>query len=408
MLSHAQHPGQHPRRAGAARRHRSCEDEVFLSFLPLSHAYEHTAGQFLPIALRRRDLLRRGRRDALRQPRRGPADDRPLRAAALRGDAAADHARRRAGRAGSRRGCSTRPWSSAPGATRAAAGCRRIWRCSTSRSIAWCGSKVATALRRPAQGPGLRRRPAQLRGRPVLRGAGPAARSRATARPRPRRWSASTRPGRTRLHTVGPPLDGVELRIAEDGEILVRGDLRHAGLLERSGSDRRRRCSDGWLHTGDIGELDADGYLKITDRKKDMIVNSGGDNVAPQRIEGHPPARARDRPGAGLRRSAAQPRGTRGPACRLRQEVRPRAQACAGYGAARPGPSFKDAIGTAVARANKRLSAIERVRRFHVMAEPFTIENGMQTPTLKLRRHIIVKTYRELIEALYTGHSRAA
>ena len=89
--------------------------------------------------------------------------------------------------------------------------------------------------------------------------------------------SASTRSGR--------PLDGVDLRIAEDGEILVRGDLVMDGYWGRP-DETAATIRDGWLHTGDIGELDADGYLRITDRKKDMIVLSGGENVSPARIEG--------------------------------------------------------------------------------------------------------------------------
>ena len=92
-------------------------------------------------------------------------------------------------------------------------------------------------------------------------------------------------PGKAKLDTVGPALDGVEVKIADDGEILVRGDLVMRGYW-KDAEATAQTLRDGWLHTGDIGEIDADGYLKITDRKKDMIVNSGGDNVAPARVEG--------------------------------------------------------------------------------------------------------------------------
>ena len=92
-------------------------------------------------------------------------------------------------------------------------------------------------------------------------------------------------PGQARLDTVGPPLTGVEVKIADDGEILVKGELvMHGYWKDEAGTAQALR--DGWLHTGDIGEIDADGCIRITDRKKDIIVNSGGDNVAPARVEG--------------------------------------------------------------------------------------------------------------------------
>ena len=92
-------------------------------------------------------------------------------------------------------------------------------------------------------------------------------------------------PGKVKLRTVGPPLAGVDVRIAEDGEILVRGELVMQGYWADD-ETTRDTVRDGWLHTGDIGVIDEDGYICITDRKKDIIVNSGGDNVSPQRVEG--------------------------------------------------------------------------------------------------------------------------
>ena len=207
-------------------------------------------------------------------------------------------------------------------------------------------------------------------------------------------------PGRAKLDTVGPALDGVEIRLAEDGEILVRGDLVMRGYWKDEEATAQA-LRDGWLHTGDIGALDADGYLKITDRKKDMIVNSGGDNVAPAKVEGI---------------MLLEPEigqvliyGDRRP--HLVALIVPHREFVVGYARAHrcepdlaqlaTNPEFRAAINEAVRRANERLSPIERVRRFEIMAEPFSVENGFMTPTLKLRRHLIVKANQELIERLY-------
>ena len=139
-------------------------------------------------------------------------------------------------------------------------------------------AKLRGAVRRAAQGDGLGRGAAQSRNRQVLR----RARRAAAAGLRPDRGLAGDqlpiRPARIKIDTVGPPLDGVEVKIADDGEILVRGDNRHEGLLERPEATART-IDDGWLQTGDIGQIDADGYILITDRKRDFIKNSGGDMI---------------------------------------------------------------------------------------------------------------------------------
>ena len=176
-------------------------------------------------------------------------------------------------------------------------------------------------------------------------------------------------PQAIRIETVGPVLQGVDLRIAEDGEILVRGDLVMAGYWGRP-EDTVAAIRDGWLHTGDIGELDPDGYLRITDRKKDMIVLSGGDNVSPARVEGMLVGEPEIAQAVVL--------GDGKPA------ISALLVAADGCDAA--------AVAQAIARVNAHLSVTERVRR-HVLVEAFTQANGLMTPTMKIRRRAVIERF---------------
>ena len=207
-------------------------------------------------------------------------------------------------------------------------------------------------------------------------------------------------PNRIKLETVGPPLVDVEVRIADDGEILVRGELVMQGYWNNEAATAEA-IRDGWLHTGDIGTLDEDGYILITDRKKDIIVNSGGDNVSPQRVEGFLTMQPEI--------AQAMVYGDRKP--NLVALIVPDEE-FAGEWAERSGKAsdlaglvgdadFRSAIEAAVERVNADLSVIERVRRFALHAEPFTVENELLTPSLKIRRHLITAAHRETLEALY-------
>ncbi len=209
-------------------------------------------------------------------------------------------------------------------------------------------------------------------------------------------------PGKAKIETVGPPLDGVEVRIAEDGEILVRGELVMQGYWENPEATAEA-IRDGWLHTGDIGAFDDDGYLSITDRKKDIIVNSGGDNLSPQRVEGF----------LTLQREIAQAmvHGDRRP--HLVALIVPDAEFArdwarefgrqADLAGLREDPEFRAAISAAVDRVNAGLSVIEKVRRFTLADEAFTIDNGLMTPTMKIRRHAIMEKFGDRLTALYGG-----
>jgi long-chain acyl-CoA synthetase len=186
-----------------------------------------------------------------------------------------------------------------------------------------------------------------------------------------------------RLDTVGVPVKGCEVRIAEDGEIMVRGENVMHGYW-RNPEETARVLSDGWLATGDVGHFDGKGRIKITDRKKDILVNDKGDNVSPQRIEGM---------------------------LTLQGEI---AQAMV-YGDRRPhlvallvpdaeiahGPDVHRRLQAAVDRVNADLSVIEKVRRFITADEPFSIDNEQLTPSMKIRRHVISKVYGERLDALY-------
>ena len=209
-------------------------------------------------------------------------------------------------------------------------------------------------------------------------------------------------PDRIKIDTVGPPLEGVEVRIAEDGEILVRGDNGDEGLLERSRSHRARRSRTAGCIPATSASSTPTAISRITDRKSDFIKNSGGDMISPARVEGVADAaspRSRRRWCYGDRRpylvAVIVPRpGIRSSRCRAHGRA---------TAALARDPGLHKAIGAAVARVNAALPAVERVRRFIIAAEPFTIANGQMTPTLKIRRHAVGQAYGEALEALYDG-----
>ncbi|MCH7554928.1 MAG: long-chain fatty acid--CoA ligase [Proteobacteria bacterium] len=198
------------------------------------------------------------------------------------------------------------------------------------------------------------------------------------------------------IASVGPALAGVEARIAEDGEICVRGGMLMEGYwndAEATGEALR----DGWLHTGDIGHIDEAGCIHITDRKKDIIVNSGGDNIAPARVEGV----------LTLEPEIAQALVYGDRRAHLVALIVPAEDFIESHAkglslADLAGDAdFHGALGEAVRRASDSLSSIEKVKRFAIAKEPFTIDNGEMTPTLKTRRHAIISRYRDTLDGLY-------
>jgi len=203
-----------------------------------------------------------------------------------------------------------------------------------------------------------------------------------------------------KMDTVGPPLDKVEVRIAEDGEILVRGELVMHGYW-RNPEETARVLKDGWLHTGDVGLIDERGRIKITDRKKDLIINDKGDNVSPQKVEGMLTLQ----PEIGQAMIAGDRRpymvACIVPDAEWTQEWCAKSGVSCDFKALAQDGDYRAALLAAVERVNRDLSVIERVRRFILADGPFTIENQQMTPSLKIRRHVLKEVYGERLDALY-------
>jgi len=184
-----------------------------------------------------------------------------------------------------------------------------------------------------------------------------------------------------RVETVGPPFKGNQVKIAEDGEILVKGENVMLGYWNNK-EDTEKVLRDGWLYTGDIGEIDPqDGYLKITDRKKDIIVSAGGDNISPAKIENQ------------LSNSPA-----------IDQSMV--------YGDGKnylvaliiPSKEFtnqKEKINEIVNEINNNLTLVEKIKKFELIKENFSIENGLLTPTMKVKRNKVTNKYKNILENFY-------
>jgi len=184
-----------------------------------------------------------------------------------------------------------------------------------------------------------------------------------------------------RVETVGPPFSGNKVKIAEDGEILVKGENVMLEYWNKK-EETKKAIKDGWLHTGDIGEIDPkDGYLKITDRKKDIIVSSGGDNISPAKIENQ-----------------------------LTNFLE--IEQAMVYGDAKnylvaiivPNKEFskqKEKISEIVNNINNNLTLVEKIKKFHIIEDSFTIENGLLTPTMKVKRNRVIKKYKNILESFY-------
>lgn len=209
-------------------------------------------------------------------------------------------------------------------------------------------------------------------------------------------------PEKVRIGTVGPPLPCCEVRLDEDGEILVRGGNVFAGYFRNEQATRDSFTEDGFFRTGDVGELDRAGYLRITDRKKDLIITAGGKNVAPQEIEG----RLKLDPLI----SQAVVIGDRRPfisaLLTLDPDEAPKWAEARGIRGAGPielagHPKVLEEVEQIVARVNEDLSQVERIKKWTVLPNDFTQEAEEITPTLKVRRKVVSEKYGAAIEAMY-------
>ena len=373
-------------------------EEVFLSFLPLSHAYEHTAGQFLPLSIGAQIYYAEGVEHLLTNL----AECRPTIMTAVPRLYESMHQRIRRGVA-REGGFKARLFGLAEHLGR-----KKI---ADPNSLSWSERLQDSLVDRLVRDKVRARFGGRLRamvsggaalnpdigdfftalGLRILQGYGQTEASPIVS---------ANPPMRIKMATVGPPLEGVEVEIAEDGEILVRGELVMQGYWQAPEATAAT-LRDGWLHTGDIGEFDQDGYLKITDRKKDIVVLSGGDNVSPTRVESFLTLEPEI--------SQAMVAGDRRPhlvglvvpdpdflKAWARDNGKP-----AGLAALTDDPDLRKALAAAVERANRGLSNLERVRRFAIPDEAFTVENHMLTPTLKIRRHVIRERFGHLLEGLY-------
>ncbi|HEU0029585.1 MAG TPA: long-chain fatty acid--CoA ligase [Kofleriaceae bacterium] len=208
-------------------------------------------------------------------------------------------------------------------------------------------------------------------------------------------------PGRTKIGTVGPPLPGLEVKLAEDGEILVRGPNVFLGYYKEPEATAET-LQDGWLCSGDLGAFDKQGFLSITGRKKEIIITAGGKNIAPKNIE----AALKQSPVIGEAVVIGDRRKYLTALVTL-DEAAARKLLPEGQGGDAPAqlaeaPQVRSAIQVQIDQVNQTLARVEQVKKFAILPRPFGIDTGELTPTLKIKRKVVVQKYAQEIEAMYS------
>lgn len=197
----------------------------------------------------------------------------------------------------------------------------------------------------------------------------------------PTTWNAA---GRTKVGTVGLPLPDIEVRIADDGEVLVQGPNVFMGYLHNDAATQEAIDTDGWFHTGDLGYLDDDGYLIINGRKKDLLITSGGKNIAPAAIEGA--LKQLD----GVQEAIVLGDGRRFLTALLSLDPELPCDS-----------ALESRLQQGVEAVNGRLARVESIRKFRILPRPLSLEEGELTPTLKVKRHVVQEHFQDLIDDMY-------
>ncbi len=209
-------------------------------------------------------------------------------------------------------------------------------------------------------------------------------------------------PNKFRIGWAGPAVPGSEIKIAEDGEVLMRGRHVFKGYFKNEEATKESLDKDGWLHSGDVGKIDEKGFLKITDRKKELIITAGGENIPPQVLEGKLKAIpvVNQVVVIGDRRKYMSALFTLDPD-KIEAEIQAAGSPAKNMAQAAKCPKFNAYLMAKVEEVNKSLARVQTIKKFVIIPEEFSVEGGELTPTMKMKRRIVNEKYAQEIESMY-------